>query len=200
MLTGVKIVLNAGCGHQDVPPERFPPEEWEQVRFDADASVKPDMLGDIRAIPLVDECVEGVYTSHTLEHLPESGVRQALAEFRRILKPQGELVIRVPDLMVVAQEIVEGRLTEKLYDSPSGPVRPLDMLFGMQRWVDQTDWMGHRMGFTLRSLTDMLGEARFKGQVHAVPEIHELVAQAYKPLPESEDERDADAALAGTTR
>lgn len=195
MLTGVmKVVLNAGCGTQHVPADRFPAAEWQEIRLDVAGEVEPDIVADIRAIPLEDECLDAVYTSHTLEHLPESGVRQALGEFRRILKPEGQLVIRVPDLAIVAREIVEGRMTEKLYDSAAGPVRPLDMLFGMQVWVDRSEWMGHRMGFTLRSLADMLGEAGLKGQVHSVPEIHELIAQAYKPLPESEDGHHADPA------
>jgi len=191
------VVLNAGCGTQGVPVERFPRPEWRELRLDADPGVTPDVVGDIRQIPLDEGTVNAVWCAHTLEHLIERDALVALYQFRRVLVPGGALVLRVPDLKAAAREIVEGRLVETLYESQAGPVRPLDMVFGFQPYVPDHPLYAHRSGYTGESLSDMLGFVGFEGTVTEVEDRYELAADVHKPLGEHERHREQPFATAG---
>lgn len=48
-------------------------------------------------IPFPAECMHTVYTSHTIEHLDGPTVARLLVESRRILRPEGRLVVKIPD-------------------------------------------------------------------------------------------------------
>lgn len=67
--------------------------EWIKKNkiFFADATKK---------IPLKDNSVECVYTSHMVEHLSRSGVILFLKEAHRVLKEDGILRISIPDLRI----------------------------------------------------------------------------------------------------
>lgn len=64
--------------------------------MDYDASTRPDVVGDIHAIPLGDASVDAVICSSVLEHVrdPEG----AMKEIRRILAPGGVLFLYVPSI------------------------------------------------------------------------------------------------------
>lgn len=47
--------------------------------------------------PIADKSLDLVYSSHTLEHLDDATVTRVLREAHRMLKPLGELVIKIPD-------------------------------------------------------------------------------------------------------
>lgn len=178
----LETVLNAGSGAGHVPADEFPSGWWREIRLDADPDSKPDIVADIRSIPLDDQTVDAVYTSHTLEHLAEHEVPPALAELRRVLRPGGRLVVRVPDLKLVCRQVAQGRLTDVLYESPAGPVRPLDVVYGYQRLVAAGHPLyQHRTGFTGQTLSDVLGAAGFDGRVVEVPAAFELRADCTKP-------------------
>lgn len=93
------IVLDMGGG------ERF--QKWlapykelfagtDYKSFDYDASTKPDVVGDIHAIPLADNSVDSIICSSVLEHI-ENPV-QASKELFRVLKPGGFLFVYVPSI------------------------------------------------------------------------------------------------------
>jgi SAM-dependent methyltransferase len=50
------------------------------------------MCADARVIPLIDSCVECIYSFNTLEHVPN--VDMAFSEMDRVLKPGGFLVLK----------------------------------------------------------------------------------------------------------
>lgn len=58
--------------------------------------------GDATAIPLADDSIDVVVSFETLEHL--SPQDQMLAEFRRVLRPDGLLIISTPDKRVYSQD------------------------------------------------------------------------------------------------
>ena len=63
-------------------------------------------------------------------------------EFARVLKPDGFLLITLPDLEEVAKHIARGNLEEPLYvsppgNSPAGPISPIDILFGHRQSMAQ---------------------------------------------------------------
>ena len=53
-----------------------------------------DCVLDIQNIDLPDSSIGTIICNHVLEHVPND--RQALKEFRRVLKPEGRLIVSVP--------------------------------------------------------------------------------------------------------
>jgi len=58
-------------------------------------------------LPLPDESLEVLYSSHMLEHLDRSLAQGFLREAWRVLEPRGVLRLAVPDLESLAQDYVE---------------------------------------------------------------------------------------------
>ncbi len=101
--------------------------------------------------------VDAVFSSHNIEHLYPHEVPIALAEFKRVLKPDGFAVITCPDLQSVCALIAEDKLTETAYTSPAGPIAPIDILYGYWPSLAKGNlFMAHRCGFTQKVLTGTL--------------------------------------------
>lgn len=49
-------------------------------------------------LPFDMDTVDEIYSSHALEHVPRKRVIPTLLEWKRVLKPGGTIVLRVPDL------------------------------------------------------------------------------------------------------
>ena len=109
------------------------------------------------------ESVDAVYSSHNIEHLYPHEVPLALAEFMRVLKPDGFFVVTCPDLQSVCALIGEDKLTEAAYASPAGPIAPLDILYGHRPAMARGNlYMAHRCGFTKRVLDGTLRASGFQ--------------------------------------
>jgi predicted SAM-dependent methyltransferase len=81
----------------------------------------------------------------------------ALAEFVRVLRPDGFLVVTCPDLQSVCALVAEDKLTEPAYTAPAGPIAPLDILYGHRASMARGNlFMAHRCGFTQKVLTGTL--------------------------------------------
>jgi ubiquinone/menaquinone biosynthesis C-methylase UbiE len=118
-------------------------------------------MTDMSAVPSAS--VDAVYSSHNIEHLYPHEVPLALAEFRRVLRPQGFVVVTCPDLQSVCEAVAADRLTEPLYRSASGPVAPLDILYGHRPALAAGNlYMAHRCGFTRKVLGNTLQQAGFR--------------------------------------
>jgi predicted SAM-dependent methyltransferase len=70
---------------------------WTNV--DIDPAAKPDVIASATELPYGDGVVEEIYCGHMLEHLDKYEARKALNEFWRVLAPNGQLHIVVPDIM-----------------------------------------------------------------------------------------------------
>ena len=180
-----KTVLNVGCGYplRQKLHRNFHGPEWRELRLDLDPAVEPDIVSSITDMgPVADDSVDAVWSSHNLEHLQRYEVPLALAEFFRVLKPHGLLLLTLPDLQQVARLIVEDRLEESAYVSQSGPITPLDMIFGHTASLARgNQFMAHRTGFTARSLHRLLIEAGFVEVTLRQNPSFELWATGYKP-------------------
>jgi predicted SAM-dependent methyltransferase len=180
-----KTVLNVGCGYpaQQRLHRHFHGPEWREVRLDLDPTVRPDIvcsMTDMR--PVTDGTVDAVWSSHNLEHLRRHEVPLALKEFIRVLKPHGLLLLTLPDLRQVAQLVAEDKLEDQAYYSLSGPITPLDMIFGHTASLARGNhFMAHRTGFTARTLHKVLVEAGFVEVNLRVGRSFDLWATAYKP-------------------
>ena len=160
----LRRVLHVGCGsaRADGLPVCFK-DDWQEVRLDINPAVAPDIIGSITDLSSVaSESIDAIWSSHNLEHLNSYEVPLALAEFKRVLKPDGFALITLPDIRAVALHIVEDRLTQPLYQSAGGPIAPLDILFGHQRSMEQGNhYMAHRTAFTATTLGQVLLDAGF---------------------------------------
>lgn len=160
----MKKVLHVGCGAATI--EKMTPgfqQGWQEVRFDINPDIKPDIVGTITDMCAVDDdSVDAIYSSHNIEHVYAHQVSDVLQEFRRVLKPDGFLVVTCPDIETVAGFVAQGKLTEPLYTSPAGPISPLDILYGHGKAIrDGEEYMAHRTAFTSVTLADALSVACF---------------------------------------
>jgi predicted SAM-dependent methyltransferase len=180
-----KTVLNVGCGYpmRQKLHRHFHGPEWREIRLDLDPAVQPDIVCSITDIsPVAADWVDAVWSSHNLEHLQRHEVPLALAEFLRVLKPHGLLLLTLPDLQQVARLVAEDRLEESAYVSQSGPITPLDMIFGHTASLARgNQFMAHRTGFTARSLHKLLIEAGFVEVTLRQGASFDLWATGYKP-------------------
>lgn len=164
-ISEMKTFLHVGCGpkRKDKTTSGFNTPEWTELRLDIDESVNPDIVGsmtDMSAVP--DASVDAIFSSHNIEHLYPHEVPVALAEFKRVLKPEGFVVITCPDLQSVCALIAEDKLTEPAYTSPAGPIAPLDILYGLRTALARGNlFMAHRCGFTQKVLAGTLQAAGF---------------------------------------
>jgi hypothetical protein len=153
-------LLHVGCGMQDIRrlPTCFHNGEWKEVRFDIDPEVAPDIIGSMTDMSAIaDESMDGLWSSHNLEHLNSFEVPTALAEFRRVLRPTGFAIITVPNLRAIARHIAEDHLEKPLYTAKAGPISPLDVVFGYQLSIEAGNkFMAHRTGFSARTLGEAL--------------------------------------------
>jgi SAM-dependent methyltransferase len=142
-------ILHVGCG-----PHRLPAEftGCDEVRFDADASVEPDIVGNMTALGDIGE-FDGIWCCHALEHLTPVDAMTCLREFLRVLKPNGWVTIIVPDLEGVSPTF------EPLLDH--GTVSGHDLIYGMRD--TSNPWMQHRTGFIAVTLAAALRQAGFRG-------------------------------------
>jgi ubiquinone/menaquinone biosynthesis C-methylase UbiE len=126
--------------------------------LDIDASVNPDIIGTMTDMSAVaSESVDAIFSSHNIEHLYPHEVGVALQEFTRVLKPDGFLVVTCPDLQSVCALVAEDKLLEAAYQSPAGPIAPLDILYGHRPPMSQGNlYMAHRCGFTEKALVGTL--------------------------------------------
>lgn len=164
-------VLHVGCGGQTLPD--FVCADPQETRLDADASCAPDVVASVTDMGDIGE-FDIVYACHMLEHLAEHDVALALAEFRRVLVPGGRVLIIVPDLEGVPPDATV------MYESAAGPVRGLDMYFGMAKYLHNKPYMAHRTGFVEATMRAALEAAGFAHISIIRGEHYQLVGIAAK--------------------
>ncbi|HJP67423.1 MAG TPA: methyltransferase domain-containing protein [Sphingomicrobium sp.] len=159
-------VLNAGSGPRSNRRLHavFGPGQWQETRFDVDARAEPDVIGSMTNLRphFSDASFDAIWSSHSLEHLYAYEIPLALAEFRRILKPDGFALITCPDLETVMTLFLEHGSDHVVYRSAVGPITPLDMMFGHGRSIASGNvHMAHRSGLTAERLGGLLLRAGF---------------------------------------
>ena len=148
--------LHVGCGNKTKTSTTpaFNSPEWQEIRFDIDEKVNPDIVGTMTDMNSVATgSVDAIYSSHNIEHLYPHEVGAALLEFHRVLVDDGFVMLTCPDLQSVCELVAEDKLLDAAYVSPAGPIAPIDMLYGLRTSMAAGNLhMAHRSGFTKKTL------------------------------------------------
>ena len=140
---GEKKILEIGSG-------QFPmkTDEGLVTTFDArdepENDIHPDYRGDARRLPFGDGQFDIVYSGHCLEHFGRNEIHDVLTEWRRVLKPEGEMRMVLPNIEWAAQAIVEGVVDDTV----------LNVLYGAQTYKENY----HYMGFTPATIESFLAK------------------------------------------
>jgi ubiquinone/menaquinone biosynthesis C-methylase UbiE len=89
--------INVGCGMRVLPG-------YENI--DKYVSAPGVLVGDVKALPHATGTVDAVLAEDILEHFPRNEWRDALAEWVRVLKPDGIITIQFPDMVILAKELI----------------------------------------------------------------------------------------------
>ena len=187
----MKTLLHVGCGPQDKSQlQGFNNNNWNEIRLDIDKDVNPDIVGTLIDLKLVETAsVDAVYSAFNIDHIYPHEVPIALKEFYRVLQDDGIVVITCPDMQGVCDAIAQDKLLDVLYNSFSGPISPIDVLFGNRREISEgNEYMAKKGGFTYSELDRVFFEAGFMTRVGGRrEEMYELFLVAFKQEKSNEE-------------
>lgn len=147
--------VHVGCGRHVL-------DGWWNcdVQRSPKATRDPEALCDARAIPLPDGCADAVMALHLLEHFYRWEVPEVLAEWRRLLKSGGRLILELPNLEAACRNLLAGMNDQMcmwpLYGDPS----------------HQDPYMCHRWGYTPGTLRALLEGHGFREVMFSPPQTH----------------------------
>ena len=163
----MKTLLHVGCGHSDISKlNGFHSNEWTEIRFDIDKNVKPDIIGSLTDMKLVKSAsIDAIYSAYNIDHIYAHEIPAVLKEFHRVLNEDGIAIVRCPDIQTICEVIAQDKLLEPLYESPIGPISPIDILFGnRQEMAGGNEFMAKKVGFTYSVLNKTFQEAGFQAR------------------------------------
>ena len=114
----------------------------------------------LNPVPLSDGSAEEVHSYHFVEHVHAWQAPAVIAEFRRLLKPGGLLVLECPNLELAAKNLLAG-LPQNMWMFP---------FYGDPGHKDP--FMCHKFGYTPSSLEALVRSAGFGSVKHRAPVTH----------------------------
>ena len=92
-----QIKLNLGCGDIIIP---------DYINVDL-YNVNADAMCDVKHLLFTDNFADLIYASHIIEHFDFHEAFKVLEEWKRVLKPNGQLIIETPDFLASCKKFVE---------------------------------------------------------------------------------------------
>ena len=188
LISKLKTLLHVGCASLNISHIKgFIIDDWTEIRFDIDESRNPDIVGTLTDMSLVQtESVDAIYSAYNIDHIYPHEVPTALSEFFRVLKDDGMAIIKCPDIQSVCEAVAKGKLLEPFYNSPVGPISPIDILFGNRKAVAKgNEFMAKKGGFIYSVLDRALHQAgfeiRYGGRVKNGRELSIVAFKQKKP-------------------
>ena len=137
--------LNLGCGFDN---------RKGYLNVDFQEFHNPDLVADIKDLSMLpSEYFEEILAQDVLEHFPRNETIKVLKKWSTLLKKDGVLKLRVPNLIGLFSLFLE-----KKYQNIEGQNLLVNNLFGTQVYTG--DW--HYTGFTKIILDDFLEKTGFK--------------------------------------
>jgi predicted SAM-dependent methyltransferase len=147
------VKLHLGCGGErwrdfvNVDLYSFDENQKDSSRSGCVA----DVFADIRDLRLEDNSVEEIFTSHTLEHFVKWEAIEMIADWHRILRNGGRLVVEMPDFV---------RCVAWLFHPLSHRRQLARNQFYGNQW-DRLEYETHRYVWSAREFRKALIEAGF---------------------------------------
>lgn len=129
--------------------------------INCDLHGEQDINCDVAKIPLDTDYADELHAYHVLEHISRRTSCEVLQEWFRVLKRGGKVVIEVPCLDKIAQNIVDGEKNQRL---------TLLGLFGDPR--DPRPDMMHQWCYSKAELVEIMTGIGFKDVEVAEPVFH----------------------------
>lgn len=156
-----RVILNVGCGKR---------ARSNMVNLDVVATpgyTEPDyIIKDGSDTGLPDACADEVMSIHQIEHMYQWTVDAAITEWKRLLKPGGQLTIECPDIIKCCKNMLSGY-------THSGKDPAQFSYWGC--WGDPRDkdpFMNHKWGWEPRTLRALLTRHGFVDIVDQETQYH----------------------------
>lgn len=133
------------------PKAPRPPDLIHAITFDKSGAVASP-------IPLANGCADELHAYHILEHVYAWEAPALVAEWARLLKPGGLLVLELPNLLAGARNLLDGK----------GDQMSMWPLYGDPQHKDP--FMCHRWGYSPETAAALL--VGFKDIRHLPPQTH----------------------------
>ena len=99
--------LHLGCGEN----------HWDGYTNIDLYSDKADVKADVRELPFRDGSFDWVESHHLIEHLNKTDAKNALSEWRRVLRPGGHMFLSCPDLVACVMGLKDAAENVDLWDA-----------------------------------------------------------------------------------
>lgn len=121
--------LNIGCGTH---------KREGYCNIDVNGEHKPDVCVKIESLDYPENSIDEVYASHVIEHLKIWDAKTFIAKTYKWLKPGGKLLLAIPNMKVLGEQLVKGEdehiIFNWIYGGGTGDM-PMDHKWG---WTENT--------------------------------------------------------------
>lgn len=120
-----------------------------------------DICHDLtKGIPLPDESVDLIYTSHMLEHIPFKDLVKFIKECFRVLKKKGHLSVCVPDASRYIKSYIDKKNFREINDCAKGAIVDTGSFMDQVNYIAYMDQL-HKYMFDSENLVKTLSLAPF---------------------------------------
>ena len=157
------LVLDVGCGDGARTLANLPPGslglDFSRMGLDLASETVPEarlLQADMTAIPLAADSVDAVTAYHAVFHVPRERQAAVYAEFARVLRPGGRLLMTLPGGRF--ETVRRGWMGGEMFFSAPGRATTMEQLegagFGEHRTETATDPLGSSTEFVFATLTE----------------------------------------------
>ena len=120
----------------------------------------PDIIADVRRVPLQDACADEVHAYHVIEHFARYEANALIGEWTRLLRDGGRLVLELPNLEAACRNLLAG-MDDQMSMWP---------IYG--DWNHRDPYMLHQHGYTPKTIKTLLVECGLKDICVLPPQTH----------------------------